>query len=124
MMSIFWSILVTSVSVWAAASMLPGIKVKTFWDAVVVSIVFGIVNFILGWFLFALIGVATIGIGFILHPLTTLVVSSLMLMLTDALTQKLEVKSFGWAFIGALVIAVLSEVLKRILHVIPGLPGI
>jgi uncharacterized membrane protein YvlD (DUF360 family) len=110
--------------VWAAGAILPGIKVKSFWDAVVVSIVFGIINFFFGWLLFTVIGIATIGLGFIFWFLTRLVVSALLLMVTNALTDRLEVKSFGWAFACAALIAVFSAVLEKVLHMIPGLPGI
>ena len=123
-MSIVWSILILSLSVWIAAAILPGIKVKGFWDAVVVSIIFGVVNFLFGWFLFVFIGIATIGLGFIFSFLARLVVSALMLKLTDAMTDRLTVKSFGWAFAGAFVIAVLSSVAERLLHTVHWLPGV
>jgi putative membrane protein len=122
--SIVWSIVVLSFSVWVAAAILPGIKVRTFWDTIVVSIIFGLVNFFLGWLLFVFIGVATLGLGFVFFFLTRLVVSALMLMLTSALTDRLTVRHFGWALAGALVIAVLSAIAERILHLVPGLPGI
>jgi putative membrane protein len=123
-MSILWSVVILSCSVWIAAEILPGIKVKSFWDAVVVSIIFGIANFFFGWLLFTIIGIATIGLGFIFSFLARIIVSSILLMLTDALTDRLEVKSFGWAFACAALIAVLSTLMERLLHLIPGLPGI
>ncbi len=123
-MSIIWSILIVAFSVWAAAYILPGITVKSFWDSIIVAVIFSIANFIFGWILFALIGIATLGLGFLFSFITRLLVSALMLKLTDALTEKLKVDSFGWAFGGAFVIAVLSGVIEAILHRIPGLPGI
>ena len=104
--------------------LLPGIKVKSFMDTVVVSIIFGIVNFLFGWFLFVFIGLATLGLGFLFSFLARLVVSALMLQLTDAITDRLSVRSFGWAFAGAFVIAVLSSLTEHLLRHIPGLPGI
>jgi putative membrane protein len=123
-MSVVWSVFILSVAVWVTAAILPGIKVKSFWDAIVVSIIFGIVNFLFGWFLFVFIGLATIGLGFIFSFLTRMVVSALMLMLTNAMTDRLTVNSFGWAFAGAFVIAALSALIERLLHMVPGLPGI
>ncbi len=123
-MSIIWSLLILSCSVWVAAAILPGIKIRGFWDAVVVSIIFGLANFFFGWLLFVVIGIGTFGLGFLFSFLTRLVVSALMLKLTDALTDRLTVRNFGWALAGALVISLLSLVLEKILHHIPGLPGI
>lgn len=123
-MSVVWSLLILICSVWVAAALLPGIKVRSFGDTIVVSIIFGVVNFILGWLLFAVIGLATLGLGFLFSFLTRLVVSALMLMLTDALTDRLTVRSFWWALAGALVIALTSAVAERVLHMVPGLPGI
>lgn len=123
-MSMLWSVLILSCSVWITAEVLPGIKVKSFWDAIIVSIIFGLANFFFGWFLFVFIGIATIGLGFIFAFLTRVVVSALLLMLTDKLTDRLTVQSFGWAFWGAVVISVLSFVIEKVLHLIPGLPGI
>ena len=123
-MSIVWSLLILTGAVWVAAAILPGIRVRSFWDAIVVSIIFGLVNFFFGWLLFVFIGLATVGLGFIFSFVTRLVVSALMLMLTNALTDRLDVRGFGWAFAGAFVIAVLSGVAEHVLHKIPGLPGI
>ena len=124
MLSILWSVLILSASVWITAEILPGIKVKSFWDAIIVSVIFGIVNFFFGWLLFAVIGIATFGLGFLFSFLSRLVVSALMLKLTDALTDRITVKSFGWALGGAALIAALSFVIEKVLHRIPGLPGI
>ena len=119
-MSILVSLLILSVSVWIAAVILPGITIKQFWDAVVVSIIFGVVNFLFGWLLFFVLGLATLGLGFLFSFLTRLVVSALMLKLTDALTERLYVKNFGSAIGGAVVIALVSTVLEhiseRVLH--------
>lgn len=122
-MSIVWSILILSFSVWVTAAILPGISVPSFWDSIVVSIIFGIVNFFFGWLLFVFIGLATLGLGFFFSFVTRLVVSALMLQLTDALTERLKVRSFGWAFVGAFVIAVLSSIVEKGLLRVPGLPG-
>ncbi len=123
-MSIVWNLLILTCSVWATAAFLPGIRVRGVWDSLVVSIIFGVVNFLFGWFLSGLIGIATLGLGFIFFFVTRLVVSALMLLLTSALTRRLAVDGFGWALGGALSIAVMSGVLEWGVQRIPGLPGI
>lgn len=123
-MSVVWSILIMACSVWITSAILPGIRVKTFWDTIIVSIIFSIVSYFFGWILFVAIGIATLGLGFLFSFLTRLVVSALMLKLTDALTDRLKIDGFGWALGGAFVIAVLSSVFEYFLPRIHGLPGI
>lgn len=123
-MSVIWSILIMACSVWITSAILPGIRVRTFWDTIVVSIIFSVVSFFFGWILFVAIGIATLGLGFLFSFITRMVVSALMLKLTDALTDRLKIDGFGWALGGAFVIAVLSGVFEYLLPRIPGLPGI
>ncbi len=123
-MSVVWSILIFACSVWIAAAILPGIKIKSFWDTIVVSIIFSIVDFLLGRILFLVIGMATLGLGFFFSFLTRLVVSALLLKLTDALTDRLKIDSFGWAVGGAFIIAVLNAVGEKLLLKMYWLPGI
>ena len=58
--------LVLSIAVWLTAAILPGFRVKGFWGAIKAAAVFGTLNFLLGWLFFVVLGIATLGIGFIL----------------------------------------------------------
>ena len=51
-MSLLISWLILTVAVWATASVLPGFHVKDFKGALIVSAIFGLLNFVLGWLLF------------------------------------------------------------------------
>lgn len=113
-MSILISWLILSVVVWLTAAILPGIRIRRFWDAVIVALVFGLLNWALGWILFVVIGIATLGIGLLLFFITRWVVDAILLKLTDALTDRVEVDSFGWALGGALLIAGLGTILERV----------
>lgn len=124
MWHMFWSVVILACSVWIAAAVISGIHIKRFWDAIIVSIIFGVVNYFFGWFLFVFIGIATIGLGFLFALITRLVVSALLLLLTDKLTDRIDVRSFGAAFWGAVVIAIASFLIERGLQYVPGLPGI
>lgn len=103
-----------SVVVWVTAAILPGIRIRGFWDAIIVALVFGLLNWALGWLLFAVIGIATLGIGFLLFFITRWVVDAILLKLTDALTDRVQVDGFGWALGAALLIAALSAVFERV----------
>jgi putative membrane protein len=115
-MSILLSWLVLSVAVWLTAVLLPGFHVKSAGSAVVVAAVFGVLNFFLGWILFGLLGLMTLGIGFLLAFLTRLIVNAILLKLTDAMTDHLTIDSFKWALGGALLMSVLGTLGEGIIR--------
>ncbi|MBN1239857.1 MAG: phage holin family protein, partial [Gammaproteobacteria bacterium] len=52
--------LILSVAVWITAAVLPGFHVKSIGSAVLVAAIFGVLNFLLGWLLFAVFAIATL----------------------------------------------------------------
>ena len=102
--------LVLSFAFWLTARIVPGFRVAGMWDAVVVAAIFGIVNFFLGALLYYAIGIATLGIGLLLSLITHWFVNAVLLKITDVLTRRLDVQSFGTALVAALVISVLGKI--------------
>jgi putative membrane protein len=100
--------LIMSAAVWITATVLPGFHVKSFGSAIIVAAIFGVLNFLIGWLLFFVLGIATLGIGFLLAFITRWIVNAVLLKLTDALTDHLTIDGFRWALIGALMISVLG----------------
>jgi putative membrane protein len=115
-MSIVISWLILSFIVWLTAMVLPGFQVKGFSGALVVAAIFGAINWLLGWFLYVVIGIATLGIGFLLSVITHWFVDAILLSMTGALTDNLKIKNFKWALLGALVISVLSAVVHHVIR--------
>lgn len=107
-MNLLLTWLVMSVAVWLTAEVLPGFHVKSFRSAIVVAAMFGLLNFLLGWLLFAVFAIATLGIGLLLAFITRWIVNAIVLKLTDSLTDHLTIDSFGWALAGALLISVIG----------------
>lgn len=103
-----WAVL--SFAFWLTAKIVPGFRVAGLWDAIVVAAIFGVVNFLLGTLLYYAIGIVTLGIGLLLSFLTHWFVNALLLKLTDALTSRLQVRSFGTALLAALVMSLLGMV--------------
>jgi putative membrane protein len=97
--------LLLSVSVWVTAAILPGFRVTGFAGAIKAAALFGILNWFLGRIIFFIIGVGTLGIGFLLAFLTRWLVAALILKFTDALSDSLKIESFGTAIIGALLMS-------------------
>ena len=114
-MSLLISWMILSVAVWATAAVLPGFHVKDFKSALLVAALFGLLNFLLGWLLFAILTVVTLGLAWLLAFITRWIINALLLKLTDRLTNHLSIDSFGWALGGALMISVVATVLQWVL---------
>ena len=76
-MRLILSWLILSVAVWVTAAVLPGFHIKGPKSALLVAAIFGVLNFILGWILFAIFTVATLGIAWLLAFITRWMFSSL-----------------------------------------------
>ncbi|MDR0786738.1 MAG: phage holin family protein [Gemmatimonadota bacterium] len=100
--------LILTVAVWVTAVALPGFHVRSFKDAIVVALLVGLLNFLLGWLLFAVFTVATLGIAWILSFITRWIINAIILRLVDSMTDRLTIDGFKWALIGALVISIVS----------------
>lgn len=107
-MSLILSWLILSLAVWVTAAVLPGFRVKDFKSALLVGAVFGLLNFLLGWLLFAVFTVATLGIAWLLAFITRWIINAILLVITDKLTDALKIDSFGWALAGALVMSLVG----------------
>ena len=105
--------LVLSIAVWLTAAILPGFRVKGFWGAIKAAAVFGTLNFLLGWLFFVVLGIATLGIGFILAFITHWIVMAVILKLSDKVSSSIEIDGFGTALIGALLMTVLDALVER-----------
>lgn len=100
---------------WLSDKLLDGFKIKGgIGSFLLVAAVFGILNFFLGWLVFFLIGVGSLGLGFLFAFLTRLVVTALMLKLADAVSSRLEIRSFKVAFFAACVMALAGFVVDLI----------
>jgi putative membrane protein len=109
-MSLLLSWLILSVAVWITAAVLPGFHVKSFGSALLVAAIYGVLNFLLGWLLFAVLTIATLGLAWLLAFITRWIINAILLVLTDRLTDRLKVDSFGWALGGALMMSAIGTV--------------
>lgn len=105
--------LINALAVYATASLLGGIYVKSFWLALLVALVLGLINAIVKPILvFFSIPFIIVTLGLFL-----LIVNALMLMLAAALVDGFSVSSFGWAVLGSLVISLVSWMLSSIFNI-------
>lgn len=102
-----YTLLINSVAVYLTAKLLDGVEIKSFLSAVVVAILLALVNtFIKPVIVFLTLPVTILTLG-----LFILVINALMLMLVDALTEGIRIKSFAWAVIFSIFLSILNALL-------------
>jgi len=98
--------LATAVGLGVATLIIPGIKANNFPAFLIAAAVLGLINVFIRpalWFLTAPLSVLTFG-------LFALVINALMIMLAAALVPNFEVKGFGSAFLGAIIMALIGVI--------------
>jgi putative membrane protein len=107
-MNLILSWLILTLAVWVTSAILPGFHVKSPKSALLVAAIFGVLNFLLGWLLFAIFSVATLGIAWLLAFITRWIINAILLVITDKLTDHLKIDGFGWALGGAFVMSLVG----------------
>ena len=104
--------LLTAMAVFLAAVIVPGVRVGSFADALVAAVLIGALNGVLPPVVAALRLPFTLILGFVV----ILLLDALILLLASHVdSNSLQVASFGWALLAALVISALILVLEVIL---------
>lgn len=115
-MNLLVSWIILSVAVYVTAMILPGFHVKSFGGAFLVSAVFGVLNFFLGWIFFVLFAVGTLGIALLLAFITRWIIDAIVLKITDAVSDTLTIDGFGWALAGAALMSFLGTLGEWVLR--------
>lgn len=108
--------LIHSFALWVTAQFLPGFSVKGFWGALKVSALFGLFNVVLGWFIYGMIGIVSLGIGFLFAFVTRTIVNAILLKITDAVSESLEIKGFAPALFGAVSISAIGSLAEAVMR--------
>ena len=102
--------ILSAISLLLVAHLVPGFHVQSFGTALIAALVIGLVNGTIG----LILKILTIPISILTFGLFLLVINALMLEIASALVSGFMVASFGSAFIGAIVLAVLNALLRSI----------
>ena len=111
MLRLIIEVLATAGLLLVLASLLPGVRLKSYSTAVIVALVYGLLNFflgtVIGWILFIPM--------FLSLGLFGLVINALMLWLTDKLIDDFEIDSLKTTLIMAVLLAMGRVVLSWLL---------
>lgn len=107
-MGIIISWLVLSLAFWITAVILPGFRVRGLGNTLIVAALFGVLNFLLGWFFYTVLAIGTLGLALLLSFITRWIVNAIILKIVDAVSDRLTIDGFGTALWGALLLAIFS----------------
>jgi uncharacterized membrane protein YvlD (DUF360 family) len=100
-----------------AAALVPGFKIKGGLKATLfVACLFGILNWFLAWLLTLLLGVVTLGLAWLFSVVTHTIVTAIVLKVTAGLTDKLTIKNFWSALLGAAFMSLSVAILRGIIQ--------
>jgi putative membrane protein len=97
----------SALAVWIVSQVVPGIHVNSAMTALIAALVIGLVNATIGF----LIKILTFPLTLITLGLFWFVINALMLELASVLVRGFEVRGFLAAFIGAIVLSIVSSIL-------------
>ena len=105
--------MVMAVAVWVATALLPGIEVLGgIVTYLALSLLFGLVNAVVG----PLLHLVALPLSIFTVGGSALVVNGVLLLLTAALTARLDVAGLGSAVLGSLVISIVTTVLELVIR--------
>jgi putative membrane protein len=103
-------IAVLAATIFALARLLPSVSIRSAGTAVLVAVVFSVLNFFLGWFIRAVLfvpAVLTLGLLFFFVPF---IVNTVLLWLTDKALASFEIRSLRALLVSSAVITVVNGV--------------
>lgn len=108
-MGIVLSWLTVSLGLWVADKVLKDFRVEGGAGSyLLLGALVGVLHFLLGWLLFGVLAIATLGIGYLLGFLTRLVVTAIILKLADALSRRFTIRGFAPALLAAALMSLVS----------------
>lgn len=110
MLASIWDVLLLSVAVFVVAKFMPGITSKGFGTAVMVAIVYSLLNFLLFQILFFL-SLPAVLFSF---GLFIFIINAILLWLTDKLIDNFKIAGFGVTIVAAFLITLLHWMLRGI----------
>jgi putative membrane protein len=103
-------LLLLSISIFLVAKLIDGIRLKSFFTAIVVAIVYSVADMLLWWLLVFF----TMPLIILSFGLFVFVLNAILLWLTDQLIDDFEIKDLSTTFVASLIISLINLVLTFI----------
>ena len=100
--------LLSTVALLIVARVVPGFYVSGFGAALIAALVIGLINATLGWFL----KIVTFPLTLLTLGIFWIIINALMLEVATWFVRGFQIRSFGAAFIGAIVLSLVNMLLR------------
>ena len=107
---IIWNLFLLSAAVFMVSNFLPGIRIENYGTAIIVAVVYSIINFLLGWVLVFL----SFPLILITFGLFNFVINAFMLWITDKMIDGFEIQGAGTTLFASFLISVIYSILRFI----------
>ena len=101
-----------ALGLWVASRVLSGVRLASFGDALWAGALLGVLQWALYKFVFVVLGIFTLGLGFLFAFITRWVASALVILLASRLSSRLEVRGFFTAVLTAFFVAAAGSVVR------------
>lgn len=101
------NILISGLAVFITAYILPGVKVNSFFTALIIAVVLGVVN----TFVKPILLIFTLPLNILTLGLFTFILNGLLILLTTRIVPGFTVSNIWWAILFSLVMWVVNSVL-------------
>jgi putative membrane protein len=105
-MNLFIEFFISGLAVAASAYIIPGVSVDSYWTALIVALVFSLVNIFIGGFA----RIITAPLNFLTLGLISFLISGIIVLLTDRFVDGFSVDGYLPALIFALVLGIIRSV--------------
>ena len=102
--------LLYAIALMVVSRIVPDFVVEGLWPAMIASLVIGLLNATVGFFL----KIVTFPLSILTLGLFLLVINGLMILLASSIVRGFHVRGFGTAFWGAVVLALLGMVIRAL----------
>lgn len=117
MVALLVSWVTVALGLWVADKLLGDFQITGDWKSyAVVAALLGVLQFLVGWLIFVVLGIATLGLGFVFSFLTRLVVSAIVLLIAEKLSHRLTIRGFVPALLASIIISLTSSVVDLVLR--------
>lgn len=110
LLHIIVSWLLSALALWLVAQMVPGIELRGFGDAMLATVIIAVVNAIIG----PIVRFVSFPLVILTLGLFLLIVNAMLLKLAAMLTPGFRIRGFLPAFVGSIVLTILTWILRHL----------
>jgi len=108
LMLILLKILILAFAIFLIAEIMPSVHLKSFGTAILVAIVYSVINFFTGWLLILL----ALPLMILTFGLFKFVINAILLWITDQLIGDFKIDTFGATLVAAFLITIVDALLR------------